>query len=433
MSRWSNDFDNHPLHETLRQTAEFLKVEPEAVDTDIQDELRRLKKVIGSLRETVAGLDAEFVPQAWLDQINQHLRHQNFFQQIQNFAGSPNMSALQSANNHITQYAPQIYHLSAMSRLPETREVIRHSEDAYELLSSSMDEFIRETRRKLEETDARNSGLENRSNELGHRLEILSADTEARLSEWQSDFTEKQTARAEEHSGAQIDRETKFEELLSEWRKQVENQHDAISKAQTDKLEALLNHFKQQGEVALDDIFEKHQAVLELHKLVGRDSVAGGYQSSAGEEKKEADLWRWISMGSLAVAVVWLGFKYWMGFEQNENGALSWANIITATSLTAILLVTAGYASRQSKMHRDNEKQMRSFALETKALDPFMASLEENEQRKIKAELIGRMFGQQYSQVSGGASVVDDGTLQTVADRFSAIFSQSISKALDKS
>lgn len=433
MSRWSNDFDNHPLHETLRQTAELLDVDTKALETDHQDELRRLKKVVENLREIVAGLDAEFVPQAWLDQINQHLRNPNFFQQVQNNAATPQLGALQSANNHITQYAPQIYHLAAMSRLPESQEVIRHSEDAFKSLSSSMDEFLRDTRKKLEETDAQNTELKNKSNELSHRLESLSTDTEARLSEWQSDFTEKQTARAEEYSGAQIEREAKFEELLSDWRTKVDSQHEAIGKAQIDKLTALLKSFKQQGEATLEDVREKHQAVLEIHKLVGRDSVAGGYQSSAGEEKKEADLWRWISMGALAAAVIWLGFRYWMGFEQNENGALNWANITTAASLTAILLVTAGYASRQSKLHRDNEKQMRSFALETKALDPFMASLEESDQRRIKAELIGRMFGQQHNQVSGGASRIDDGTLQSIADRFSTIVSQAISKALDKS
>ncbi|MES0863205.1 hypothetical protein ABLN87_12690 [Ruegeria sp. SCPT10] len=407
----------------------------DVVDTDaeFEDERRRLKKVLSSIQEIVSGLDAEFYPKAWLDQINQHLRNGQFFQQLQNYSSSPQTAQLQTANNHLTQYAPQVFHLAAMSRIPESEKVIKSAEEAYRSFSESMDDFTKKAEEKLEESAGEHMKLEGKAQELEKKLGDLAAVADAKLSEWQSEFTEKQTTRAEEHSEAQINREAKFEDLLSEWRKAIESQHTVIGKAQTDKLVALLDRFTKQGEAALKDVNEKHQSVLEIHKLVGRDSVAGGYQKSAGEEKKEADLWRWISMGSLAAAIIWLGFKYWMGFEQIDNGALNWASIITASSLTAILLVAAGYASRQSKLHRDNEKQMRSFALETKALDPFIANLGEKEQREIKAELIRRMFGQQNSHNSLPAGRIDDETLQTVAESVSNKVSQTLLKLVDKS
>ncbi|SDW82165.1 hypothetical protein SAMN05444358_1011853 [Ruegeria halocynthiae] len=433
MSRWSNEFENHPLHETLRQSAEFIEVEVENTELEFDEERHRLTKVLGNLQDTVTGLDDEFFPKALLDQINQHLRHGNFFQQLQAYMSSPQITHLQTANNHITQYAPQIYQLAAMSRLPEPQKVIKHAEKAYRSFSASMDGFIKQTEEKLEETAETHSELENKANDLGDQLDSLSTNAETKFSEWQSDFTEKQTARAEEHSEAQIERDTKFEELLSEWRKSADTQHIELGKSQAEKLTTLLERFTKQGETALADVNAKHQAVLEIHKLVGRDSVAGGYQKSAGEEKKEADLWRWISMGSLGAAIVWLAFKYWVGFEPTDSGTLNWANIITASSLTAILLVTAGYASRQSKMHRDNEKQMRSFALETKALDPFIANLEEKDQKEIKAELIKRMFGQQHIQISGRLNRIDDGTVKTLAERIADKASQALIRSSDKS
>ncbi|WP_171133752.1 MULTISPECIES: hypothetical protein [unclassified Ruegeria] len=433
MSRWSNEFENHPLHETLRQSAEFLDTTVENSEPEFEVERHRLTKVLDNLQTIVTGLDDEFFPKALLDQINQHLRHAHFFQQLQAYSNSPQITHLQTANNHITQYALQIYQLAAMSRLPEPQSVIKQAEKAYRSFSASMEGFIKQTEGRLEETAEAHSKLESKANDLGDQLDHLSTDAETKLSEWQSDFTEKQTARAEEHSEAQIERDTKFEELLSEWRKSADTQHIELGKTQAEKLAALLERFAKRGEAALADVNEKHQAVLEIHELVGRDSVAGGYQKSAGEEKEEADLWRWISMGSLVAAIIWLGFKYWIGFEPTDSGAINWANIVTASSLTAILLVTAGYASRQSKMHRDNEKQMRSFALETKALDPFIANLEEKDQKEIKAELIKRMFGQQHNHTMGGSNKIDDGTVNTVAERIADKASTLIMKAGDKS
>lgn len=185
-------------------------------------------------------------------------------------------------------------------------------------------------------------------------------------------------------------------------------------------------------ESVLDDVRQKHEAILEIHKLVGRDSVAGGYQTSAGEERTEANRWRWISLACLAAAVNWLGIKYWTGFAQATNGGFNWPETITASSLTAVFLVAAGYTSRQSKLHRDNEKLLRSYALETKALDPFIASLPEKDQQAIKAELVRRMFGQQNAASPSTRGKGDDASVKTLVDRLPDALAAAVSKAMDR-
>ena len=270
--------------------------------------------------------------------------------------------------------------------------------------------------------------VETKAEALETQLTDLAVAAEEKLSEWQADFTDRQTSRAEDHSEAEIERKKNFEELLSEWKDSVATQSAKITQTQTDKLQATLDHFIDSGGSVLKDMNEKHQSVLEIHKLVGRDSVAGGYQKSAGEESGAANLWRLISMTSLIAAIIWLGFKYWIGFEQTATGGVNWAEIITASSLTAIFLISAGYASRQSKMHRDNEKQFRSFALETKALDPFIANLDETVQKEIKAELVRRMFGQQHMHTSTRSVKIDESTVATSAESLV----QAVKKLVDK-
>lgn len=433
MSRWKNDLDDHAIHETLRQSAEWLDTEVEDTDADFEEERRRLRKVLGEVQKIVSGLDGDFFPNQWLDQINQHLRHQQFFQQLQAYSKTPQVGHLKTANDHISQFAPQVFHLSAMSRPVESAKVIKKAEDAFSSFAESMEAKARNTDTRLSKSEAALKAVDEKAVALEQQLDGLETTVSEKLSEWQNDFTEKQTAHAQQHSDAQIERETKFGELLSEWKKTVETQRSEISEEQTYKLQATLDHFKETGEAVLRDVNEKHQAVLEIHKLVGRDSVAGGYQQSAGEEKTEANRWRWISLGCLLAAVVWLGVKYWSGFERVEGGGLNWPEIITASSLTAIFLVAAGYTSRQSKIHRDNEKQLRSYALETKALDPFIASLEPTEQQAIKAELVRRMFGQQNAQTTGKPASVDDATVKTALEKLPDAVAQTVKRVIEKS
>ncbi len=433
MSRWKNDLDNHAIHEILRQTVEWLDTEVESTDADFEEERRRLRKVVGEVQRTVSGLDGDFFPKQLLDQINQHLRHQQFFEQLQAYSKTPQIGHLQNANNHITQYAPQVFQLSAMARPVESTELIKKAEDAFLSFAESMEAKASSTDTVFSKSEAALKALDEKAEALERQLDGLENTASEKLSEWQNDFTEKQTAHAQQHSDAQIERDTNFKELLSEWKQTVESERTKISDEQKDKLQATLDHFKETGEAVLSDVNEKHQSVLEIHELVGRDSVAGGYQKSAGEEKTEANRWRLISLGCLLAAIVWLVIKYSYGFERFDSGSINWPEIITAASLTALFLVAAGYTSRQSKIHRDNEKQLRSYALETKALDPFIASLEPAEQQTIKAELVRRMFGQQNAQQTGKSAQADDATVKTALENLPEAVAQTIKRVIEKS
>ena len=72
---------------------------------------------------------------------------------------------------------------------------------------------------------------------------------------------------------------------------------------------------------------------------------------------------------------------------------MGWAQILTAFSLTGVLLFGAAYGAQQSARHRANERQACWFALELKAIDPFIHSLAEEDQRALKKALSDRLFG----------------------------------------
>lgn len=432
VSRWSDEFDKHPIHQLLNQANEHLEAEVEETDSEFQNERLRLTNVLGNLKTVLAGLDSEFFPKTLLDQIQQNLSHQHFLPQLQAYSNNPTLNNLQMANNHITASAPAIYQLASMSRQIESQEVIANAREAFNSFSTSMEAIAGDYDARFAQHETELGEFNQKFEELEENVSSLDTTTNEKLSEWQADFTAKQTARAEEHSKAQIERDTNFAENLKAQQSKFEAERIDTVKIQKARFNTEYDGFKLSADNANKEIKDDQAKIRTLHNLVSDETVTGGYHKSAKEEGKAANFWRLASIGCLIVTAIWLGLKIKSGFVPLENGAVNWPDVITASSLTAIFLYAAGYTSRQSKMHRDNETLLRSYALETQALDPFIASLASKEQQAIKAELVRRMFGQQNTNGTTEPTKLDDGTVKTLVDKFSDTVSDVVGKAVDK-
>ncbi|MGI3163905.1 hypothetical protein [Pseudooceanicola sp. 200-1SW] len=431
VSRWSDEFNKHPIHQLLDEADECIAVEVDDTDAEFEGERRRLKNVLGTLRAVVAGLDPDFYPKQSLDQIHQHFKG-HVLNQLKAFSEQKSIVQLRTANDNATSYAPQIFNIAAMSRPQEAQQAVANAQDAFTSFSASMEAEAKETSQRLSTNEAELAAVSEKAAALDQKLSRLDASAIEKLAEWQDEFTEKQTTRAEEHSAAQIEREKKFSENL---KAQIElfeqGRLDAIAK-QMALFDTSFEDFKKSAEIARREIKGNQVAIRQLHDLVTDETVTGGYHKSSKDEGRAANFWRFASIVCLLATAIWLAYKVNHGFEALENGGVNWPDLITASSLTAIFLYAAGYTSRQSKMHRDNETLLRSYALETQALDPFIASLSSKEQQAIKAELVRRMFGQQNANGSTESAKLDDGTLKTLVDKVSDTLSEAVSKVVDK-
>jgi hypothetical protein len=431
VSRWSDEFDKHPIHQLLNQADEYLETEVEETDAAFEDERRRLKNVLGNLRGVVAGLDSEFYPKQFLDKIHQHFNAQ-VLGQLKPYSTNPTIAQLSAANDQATAQVANIYYLAAMSRPQESQEAVKNAQSAFASFASSMETKANDTSDRFTKHEAELAAVSEKAVALGQSLEWLDTSANDKLAEWQDDFTEKQTTRAEEHSTAQIERKEKFAATLKEQQDNFEKERTETIKQQNALLGAAFAAFKESAEGATNVINEKQETIRNLHDLVTDETVTGGYHKSAKDEGKAANFWRFASIGCLLVTAVWLGIKIKSGFTPLENGGVNWPDVITASSLTAIFLYAAGYTSRQSKMHRDNETLLRSYALETQALDPFIASLASKEQQAIKAELVRRMFGQQNANGNVEPTKLDEGTMKTLVEKVSDTVSDVFGKVVDK-
>lgn len=431
MSRWSDEFDKHPIHQLLNQADEYLKTEVKDTDAAFEDERRRLKNVLGNLRAVVAGLDPEFYPKQFLDQIHQHFTP-HVLGQLKAYSANPTIALLKAANDQATAQVTNTYYLAAMSRPQEAKEEIQNARSAFGSFASSMEATANQTDQRFTKHEAELTEVSEKVAALRQTLDRLHASANGKLTEWQDDFTEKQTSRAEEYSTAQIEREKKFTTHLKQQQKQFDQERtDTVIKQQA-LFDTAFEAFKQSVVNVKSDIHKKQATIRTLHDLVTDETVTGGYHKSAKDEGKAANFWRYASIACLVFTAIWLGMKIMFGFAPLEGGGVNWPNVITASSLTAIFLYAAGYTSKQSKMHRDNETLLRSYALETQALDPFIASLASKEQQTIKAELVRRMFGQQNASGTTKPTKLDDGTVDTLVDKVTDTVADLLGKVVDK-
>jgi hypothetical protein len=407
MSRWSDQFDNHSIHATLQTMWDWLGDDPEEISADHEDERRRFKKALEMIGAALEGLDPELFPESLLTNVDNQLRQAQIWNQIQSYSSGRNIESLRIANDHLTSQLPLIYKVVAISGPPKAIKTITSIENAYRKFAEAVEKRINEFNDAVSELSTKIANIEARSSEVSSDLDKLRGELDTQLSSWQAEFTSAQTARAEEYSEQQIKRSQKYDELLREIRAKSESEVKEIGVKHNDKLKSVYDKFTTEVEVRLEDIRKKHSAILEIHGLVGTDGVAGGYQRTATDERKAANTWRIVAMLSLGLAALWLLLKFFLGFSETSAGGINWAELMTAGSLTLVLLAAAGYASRQSKTHRDLEQQMRWFSLEVKAIDPFLSSLDEADKRELKKQLSERLFGKDRTANEARKSGVD--------------------------
>lgn len=418
MSRWEEEFESNPLHVTLEGIRKFLDAKLDDPNSDVALEKRRLEKVLDLLDVALEQIDKEIAPIALLNQINGHLRHQSFWNQLATYNTNPDAGYLQTANNHINSQIPIFYQLANFSSGKKTTRITKPVEKAFDDFCVAVDAKAKVFDEKLGNQNTTLEAVTANHESLVEKMAALEGEHEGRLSQWQGEFTDNQTTRAEEFSTAQIQKEKSYADWLGTFTETSNGKIESLTADQKEKLEKFFEQFKAKIAEYQEDAHLKHNAILDIHDLVATDGVAGGYKSTADDEGKVANTWRLGAFVFLGAAALWLGAKLYFGVNALKESGVNWEEIVTSISLTGILLAAAVYASKQSSFHRNNEKKMRWFALEVKAIDPFLASLGEDDQKKLKAQICERIFGQSDGSDNHETENFDPNIIKVISDSF---------------
>ena len=381
MSKWREQFQNHPLHTTLKELEAAVAETPRGADEVHLSELRRLRKALCLLRERLEGADPDLVIPNQLDQLNELLGGSRVLNLIRQYRDNPDPGLLVSVNDQIIPQLPTLdTSLPGPSPCP-TPESVRALEADVDAVAKGIlerKEQIEQILKDIEEAIARQkSELE----ELAATIKAQKTQQESLLSSWQEQFSRAQDERSK---------------IYDEWRREIESRTqerlESLSQEARKKMNETQEDFAERLQELLDDAKRKHGEIVDLYQLTAGDSVAGAYLQDAEYERRQANRWRWFSVGFIVATAVWLGFV-WDHYINGSPAGVGWAQILTALSLTGVLLFGAAYGAQQSARHRASERQTRWFALEMKAIDPFLYSLAEEDQKELKKLLSDRLFG----------------------------------------
>jgi hypothetical protein len=120
---------------------------------------------------------------------------------------------------------------------------------------------------------------------------------------------------------------------------------------------------------SLERIEELDGRAQEFYESVTKIALAGGYGHQAEEERKQADMMRWVAIGlgvaAAVLAVLALG-DWWP-----ETGFDTPHTLLKLASSLSVLSI-AGYVVGQSRVHRRREERWRDIQLQLAAIEPFL-------------------------------------------------------------
>lgn len=139
----------------------------------------------------------------------------------------------------------------------------------------------------------------------------------------------------------------------------------------------------------LGDLKTKKEEIDSILGHVSGRAIAGDFEISAASEKAAADWLRFASLFCMALIVGMLGYSFWETIKQD----FQWQTSLFRVALAFLLSAPAAYLARESAKHRTQQYLHLQTSLDLKAISPYLASLPQEIQHRIKGEVAAKLFG----------------------------------------
>lgn len=381
MNRWQKQFSEHAIHQAIEELQEALGHEPENLESSQFDELVRARLVVEECRNRLSEVDARLLPFPLLDEISNALKSPHILGKAKAFAGGDN-NQLQPINETLTGLIPKITQLPRLDVEEEVSTVISVAEE-------SSKQALHKVLAKAELTEERLKELNNGLDTLTKEKEKIEQSLSTRKQELDNLIAQFQ----KQFSDAQESRSQKYSEWFNSIDQKVREDSRELMEATDEELQQLIA-----------DSTSKHDDIKELYELAAGDSIAGGYSQTATSETSQANIWRWISLGFIGATIAWLLVVVFCFLQPElpididvaehliQSAAPDWYRMIINFSITGVLLFGAAFSSQQSTKHRNEAKKARGLALQIKALEPYIYSLDPDKQKELKERLAEKFF-----------------------------------------
>ena len=296
--------------------------------------------------------------------------YENALAQINNYIGNNNIGHINNAVNNINSaltYIKNLPILHVKGDLDFSKMVVQFQQIVEDKQNQTEAKRV-ELETKIETLSSELANKQTELTQLTNKIELKEKELETITANFQSQF---ETSNASFTKLVSEDRET-FRTEISADREKIKTDTDGIIK----------------------DLERKLGDANKLVNVIGNVGVTGNYQIIANEHKKTADNWRTIATIFMCILSALLIYSIWKVGDINYD----WHKAIIRIVASAILIYPAAYASRESGKHRKLENLNRKLELELSSISPFIEILDETKKQEIKAKLVEKYFGNNYSK-----------------------------------
>lgn len=384
MKNWTEFFESHPIHITLRNVRRDLKsitITDIKDPLDIENAIHRLKLITNYLFRILKKLDPIMVYLGNLDKMNQILV--GIQSDLEQFKDSKNVDILENANNRGSNLVFQ------MSNLIFPKDV-----EDIESIRGSITSFRRTVGHHLSNTQKEVDTFNDNLDKLKTEVDDTISKIEGQKSRIDNAILGYQT----QFSSAQDTRSTDFLNALGKIKEDVESEILRLkdqSKPLLDQSEKNLQAIEKNVEGKASAIIASmNKSLKDAQDIVGIISVTGmaaAYKEVADKERKTAFWWKIGAVGSI-IGLIAFGILLFIG---GSNEKIVWTSFAAKIFVATAFGILAAYTAKQADKADDAERRTRKMALEFTSITPYLADLDKEKQQEIKVKLSEKMFGKE--------------------------------------
>lgn len=412
MSQWIERIQGHALFKELSDLEQSLESSREAAQADSTafDAWERIERITKFIRTFLSDVDPLLIPPSHLSNAHEHV--QKARNQLNNFASNRNVGHLNEANINLDNV---LSYLGSIPRL-EKSAAVQELGEAASSYKKSISGLVRSLEKQL-------AGVIEEKNSLQTKLQELTAEVAAQkqradnvIAQMQQQFSAAQEARQTESTALEAKRSNEFEAAEEARAEEGEQAHASREKSFSDFLvlaktqhDALREELSTNSKTLINALETQKAHAEKVVGIISTEAVAHGYGKTANEERDAAKGWRIVAVVAL---VVWIlaGLVF---FGLTYNKELSLSALARQFLISTPFVLLAGFAALQVSKHQRAERINRQQELEIAAIDPYLATFDDDTRNEVKRTLAEKLFGQRETEPVKGDS---KSMLETMSD-----------------
>lgn len=417
MSQWIERIQGHPLFKELSDLEQSLEGAREAAqaDTTSFEAWERIERIAKFARSFLSEVDPLLVPPSHLT--NSQGQIQQARGQVSSFASNRNIAHLNEANNQLDNV---LTYFGSIPRLDKTSSIAELG-DAAAAYKKSVGGLVRAFEKQLSGLTTEKDALQTKIQELTAEVATQKQRADNVIAQMQQQFSTAQETRQTEAATLESKRSTEFEAAEESRAEESESAQATREKSFSEFLiasktqhEALRGELVNNSKSLISSLETQKSHAEKVVGIISTEAVAHGYGKTANEERTAAKGWRIVAVTAL---IVWIlaGLVF---FGLTYDKELSLSALARQFLISTPFVLLAGFAALQVSKHQRAERINRQQELEIAAIDPYLATFDDDTRNQVKRSLAEKLFGQREIEPAKGDS---KHMLDTMTDTLKAV------------